>query len=563
MGRMTTLLPAALVLLAAGCATEGDPKPTDVDGEDRPTDGGSSGGGDPTFDLATMPRMDDARLLTRISLDLRGVRPTAEELDRVAADPDELDALVAEFTADPRFGQRAMDMWSEVYLTRSDVFSLSAADFGLEDEAAFARAVGEEPLRILGRVASEDLPWTTLVTADWTMANDQLAAAWGLQHEGPGWGVARYTDGRPAAGVLATNGMWWRYQTTGSNLNRKRANQITRIFTCNDYLVHPIDFDRDLDLLDEAAVENAVQNDPGCVACHVSLDPIAAYLFGFWTVNTDSWLDASLYHPERELLYTSALEVSPSWYGEPGNGLEDLGRQIATDPRFVGCAVEQAWEAMLRRPVSVADTDALNTHREAFLDGGLTLSSLIQSIVTDPRYRAGDSADERVESAGGVPTKMVTPDLLASQVEALTGFRWTYAGYDILQSDIVGLRTLAGGADGRTVVSSAKSPNATVLLVQERLAELGAVHAVERALGGDELEIFLIDLEATPSEADRTAQIQHLHRSIFGREVATDSEEVTANTELWQALYAIDGSAAAAWAGLLTALLRDPEFLLY
>ena len=49
--------------------------------------------------------------------------------------------------------------------------------------------------------------------------------------------MARYQDGRPAAGVLATNGLWWRYRSTASNANRKRANQASRILLCQDYLV--------------------------------------------------------------------------------------------------------------------------------------------------------------------------------------------------------------------------------------------------------------------------------------------------------------------------------------
>ena len=553
---MARLIP--LMVLALGCANDPDTKT----GSDT-VDSTPATAADVDFDPATMPRMSDARLLTRISLDLRGVRPTPAELDRLAADPDQLDVLVDEFVADPRFGDRVMEMWSEVYLTRSDLFGLQAADFDLDNEATFARAVGEEPLRILGRVAAEDMPWTELVLGDWTMADEQLAAAWNLDYEGPGWAPARYTDGRPAAGILATNGMWWRYTTTGSNMNRKRANQISRILTCNDYLVHPIQFDRDLDLLDQDAVDNAVQNDPACVACHVSLDPLAAYLFGFWTVNTESWLDASIYHPEREQLWVDTLETPPAWYGEAGSGLGGLGAQIASDPRFVSCAVQQAFEGLLRRSSTVDDQGALTVHREAFLAGELRISALLKSVVHDPRYRAGDSADARVDAHGGVPTKLVTADLLASQIEGLTGFRWRYADYDMLQSDIVGLRTLAGGADGRTVVQSAHSPNATIVLVQKRLAELAAVYAVEHALAGEDSALFIVDLTAVPSDEDSAAQIQHLHRAVFGRNVDTDGDEVLANSELWDALYALDGSPEAAWAGVLVALLRDPDLLLY
>ena len=52
-------------------------------------------------------------------------------------------------------------------------------------------------------------------------------------------------------------------------------------------------------------------------------------------------------------------------------------------------------------------------------------------------------------------------------------------------------------------------------------------------------------------------------RAIFGDRVEADGEEVLANLELWEALYEVDGSSEAAWSGLLSALLRDPDFLFY
>ena len=53
---------------------------------------------------------------------------------------------------------------------------------------------------------------------------------------------ARYTDGRPAAGVLATNGLWWRYTTTDSNMNRTRAAAISRLLLCEDFMARPVSF---------------------------------------------------------------------------------------------------------------------------------------------------------------------------------------------------------------------------------------------------------------------------------------------------------------------------------
>lgn len=502
-----------------------------------------------------VPQMAAVKVLERASLDLRGVRPSVAELEAVEADPDALDAQIDTYLADPRFAERVMDLWSEVYLTRTETWSIAGSAYG-QDDVEFSTAVGDEPLRVLGHIAENDLPYTELVTGDWTMANEPLAAAWPLDYTGSGWQKSRYTDGRPAAGVLATNGLWWRYTSTDSNANRKRANAISRIFLCNDYLSRPIDFDRNVNLLDEAAVQEALTTNPSCVNCHSSLDPIASYLFGFWWYDYSNPLEARQYFPEREQRWKTYNGTAPAWYGEPGYDLADLGQQIAADHRFPECATQQAYELLLRREVTVGDAASLVAHRNAFLRGGLTVRSLLRSVVSDPRYRAG-ATDE----AGYVPIKMATPDLLASQVEDLTGYRWTYAGYDMMRSDAVGVRTLAGGADGYDVTAAATSPNATLVLVQERLAEAAAAYVVHE----EPSRLFTLDFTETV-ESDReavVAQIQHLHLRFFGNRVAADGPEVEAALALWSDVYAIERDPSAAWVGVVSALLRDPDLLFY
>lgn len=504
----------------------------------------------------TVPAMDPVAALVRTSMDLRGVRPTPEEVARVEEDAAQLDVLVDEYLADPRFEARVRDLWSEIYLTRTESLPLSAASYGLDDQATFERSIGDEPLRILGRIAAEDRPYTELVTGDWTMADEMLATIWPIEREeGEGWQPARYTDGRPAAGVLATNSLWWRYTSTASNANRKRANAVSRILLCNDYLVRPIEFDRNVNLLDEGAVADALRTNPACVSCHVSLDPLASYFFGFWWYDFTP-LDNSYYHPDRELLYRDYTGVAPAYYGEPGYTLAELGQQIAADHRFPQCAATQAFELLLRRDATVDDSDAILRHRDAFIEGGLTVRSLVRSVVTDPMYRAGAT-----DAPGYVPLKMVTPDLLASTVEDLTGFRWTYGGYDMLQTDRYGYRTLAGGADGYAVTATAISANATLLLVQERLAEAAASWVVEN----EPARLFTIDFTETPDTAREAmiAQIQALHLRLYAHRVSADGEEVAAALDLWEQLYAVERDPRQAWVGLLTALLRDPDFLYY
>ncbi len=503
---------------------------------------------------SSVPTLDDAALLTRASLDLRGRRPSIVELDALAADPGARDGMIDAMFDLPEFETRVASIYADIYLTRQDEWVLSASAVGLDDEATYVQSVGDEVPRFIGRVAATDRPWTDLVTADWTMADETLRTIWPLTGDGSGWQESRYTDGRPALGVLGTNSFWWRYPSSESNLGRGRANAISKLLLCNDYLARDIEFDRSVDLSDEAAVREALETNPSCVSCHVSLDPLAANLFVFYTLYEYSPVEQATWHPDRETMWEDTLGVAPAYFGQPTANIWEMSRAIAADRRFVTCAVEQASSALLQRPSTIADAEALTAHREAFLAGGLTLRALYRSVLESDAYRASGERGVR---------KLVTPDLLASQVEALTGYRLTSDGWDLLRNGTLGLRLLAGGADGVYVTSNVNTPNVTTLLVQERLAEAAATYvaAVDHAAP---THLFTsIDFTETPATARDAMvnQLQELHRAVLS--TPADDAEVDALLALWSDLYADGADAEAAWAGVLTALLRDPTFVVY
>lgn len=506
----------------------------------------------------SIPRAPALTLARRLSLDLRGIPPTLEEYREIEGDESRLEEMIDAWMRDERFEERIVSMYSEVYLTKTEQFPFTAYDLHLPDQNAFVRSLGEEALRIVAHVASNDLPYTDIATGDFTMADETLASAFPIDRPaGEGWLPSQYTDGRPAAGVLSTNGFMWRYTSTASNANRKRANQASRILLCSDYLTRAVDFDRNVNLLDEGAVLDALNTNPACVSCHVSLDPLGSYFYGFWWLTEDSSIEASVYHPDRERYWEQITGVAPGYYGSPGNSLADLGQQIASDPRFVECAVETAFELMMRRESTVDDQDQLTVHRQAFLEGDLTMRALLRSIAADPEYTADHSAIEGAQSR-----KLVTPDLLASQIEALTGYRWTYLGADMMQTDTLGVRTLAGGADGFAVTKTATMPNATSILTQQRLAE-GAVAYLFATDPARLLERVDFTEDPVADRALMSEQIVDLFLALHGRAVEAGSPEVEAMLSLWDELYAIDEQPRTAWQGLVYAMLRDPEFATY
>lgn len=509
-------------------------------------------------------RLDAEAWVVRASLDLRGVRPTLDEIRAVHADPAAAEALVASFVDDPRFPDRLADLYAELFLTRTEDWSVDPGAFGLVDEldrTAFVQDVGDEPLQILAEIARADLPWTEAVLGDWTMATPVLSRVHPVDRDdGEGWTRARYTDGRPAAGVLATNGLWWRYGSTPSNANRGRAAQVSRLFLCVDYAEVSVPFDGSLDLLDEEAVAAAIREDRSCAACHDQLDPLAGYLYGFWYPDPGNPLDIVAYHPEREQLWKDLTGVAPAIDDEPGYALRDLGRALAADEAFPGCAVEQAWDMLVRREPGDDEEAGRIAVRNAFVAQDLSIRALYRTLVTTDAYRRVDEA--------GVGLRVASPDLLAAQIEDLTGFRMVLPnGWDLLATDRVGVKGLAGGADGRTTTRNADAPNATMVLVQERLAELAAAHVVVADWSkapADRHLLHQVDIDApTDDLANVRAQLVDLHARIFGRDVTPDGAQVEAHLELWTALVALHDDPVEAWTGVVAAFLRDPDLLLY
>ena len=525
-----------------GCPGDSEPEPTDL-------------GGLSTRDL-----------LVRASIDLRGVRPSADELAQVKADPDALEPLIDAFLLDEGWSTQAMDLLGYAYLTRIETYYLLADQYGfggVEDIGLFTASVGQEALQVAKRIAEEDLPWTEIVTADWTMANEYIATMLPVDYPAgeTGWQQVQYTDGRPTAGILTTSTMWIRYTSTPSNVNRGRANAVSRMLLCNDYLDREIEFDRDINLLDEALVLDAIQNNPGCNACHSSLDPLASHFFGFMHI-ADGGAELVTYHAERENWWELITGTSPGYYGQHTADLTDLGWAMAYDTRLASCAVETFYEGLLQRDVQIEDTQRLLKHLSVFENNGLTLRALYRSVINGPEYRGKNVS-------GTVSAKMVRPEQFASQVEALTGYRMTAYNYDLLQTDLFGIRTLAGGVDGESVTQPPKSPNVTTVLAQERIAEAASWTVVEADARGDEAPLLFDEVDFsenldTARDAVRS-QLESLHVHVLSHDPdeETDSAAIDASESLWGAIYDATNDPKAAWAGVLSALLRDPEFIFY
>jgi hypothetical protein len=519
-----------------------------------------TGAPDASLDDSRYTALDAPRLLRRMSLDLRGVLPSVAALDAVEADPAQLTAYRDDWLGDPRLEDRLVLLLAERWHTRIDEFLIFYLEYqelsgDSESEYPFERAVGEEPLRLMAHVAVNDLPWTDIVTADYTVANPLLADIWPLDHPGgEGWAVSHYTDERPAAGVLSTNGLWWRYYSTVTNYNRARVAAITRLLICEDYATRSISFSESGALSDGAALEDAIRESPYCMGCHAAIDPIAVTLFGFWPANEYNIHEVDTYHPEREALGAELLGVEAEWYGDPVYGLNELGQHIAADPRFSRCAVQSMAELLWRRPAGVADFDRIEVLRQAFTDADQRMLPLLAAITDDAVYQAGE-----VEDGSEVTTRMLSPDQLSTAIADLTGFAWTWAGFDQMDNDTYGYRALAGGVDGAYITTAQAAPGMTWALVVQRLAEAATSHDLRDGLAGSVL-LDGIDEDARPGDPVFDALLDQLHWRLYA--TRPDASWRAGISAVWESVSAAEG-AAEAWRAVVVAMLRDPAFVGY
>jgi len=525
------------------------------DSDDGPTDDGGQ----------AREALTPVALLTRASLDLRGVRPQLSELSRIEAHPEEVDEMIATFVDDPAFGERVKDMFAGAWRTRIDTYRLPAEAYEGENAALTHAAIGEEPLNLIAYIALNDLSFATLLESPDTFVDPRLMELWPLEPVDddngmklpPGVVRARYVDGRPAAGVLSMNAVYWRHASTVENANRGRANALSQALLCQSYLDRPIDFPSDLDLTDSESIRTAIATNPACQGCHSTLDPLASYLWGFNYGDVDQ--PRPEYSAANERAWQVYTDAAPGFFGKTGDRMVDLAAHVASDERFVACTVRRVYEGMLGRRSTLSDEGALAVHREAFIEGGLRLKSLARSILTDPSYR-GEAWEPRF---GGAPEpvydKVAPVGVLSSSLIDLSGYALTYDGRPATRLDVA-LRPLAGGSDrGDTTNVSTGA-----VLVQRRLAQAGALFAVDTAVAGESsggrLDEFLAgaDLESTPSSEDLVALV----RLVRSETLEAADPEIDALLGVWAEVAEIE-SPTDAWVAVVTAALADPNHLLY
>ena len=528
--------------------------------------------------------------LVRTSMVLRGVRPSPDELKQVAVDGAALPGLVDRYLASPEFGATIKDLHNEtLWLRTNDVkytfrpIPGTAFPTGTFQESA--EAVSEEPLRLIEHVVMTDRPYSEIVTANYTFANGVAAAIWGLPYTGDGatWQKTSWqqaVEPRPAAGILSSSQLYFRYRSAGANYHRGRANEISRSLLCHDYLAADIIVDTSIDLADPEVVANAVVANPSCAGCHQTLDPLGSFLPAFRANiavgNITEYPVPDMYRRNREQQWMTTTKRPPGFFGVPATGIDGLGALIAADPRFARCAAQRFASYFTERDQESLPVAWISRLTEAFNASGLNAKALARAIVLSDEFRAshvaagqGAAGDEAAEELVGL--QKIRPEQLDRMMQDLTGFRWqTNASgkignvpigvANLLQSDAVGFRALAGGIDSLFVTLPSHTYNAVATLVLRRLAAdaAGFVVTADFAKPNRATRKLLTLVDATTrTPAEIRSQLAALHLRIYGQLDAADSAEVELTYGLFADTLAQANDVPRAWKTTIAAMLQD------
>ncbi|MBI4703571.1 MAG: hypothetical protein HY744_20865 [Deltaproteobacteria bacterium] len=548
--------------------------------------------------LAAAELADPSATLRRAAIILAGRLPTAAE-SRVVAEAGlpGLEVALDELMAEEGFVEHVV--WSYAEPFETDAFLLNAAyllpleiypsarwfqtasratveQYGLRNayelETLAHYGIAREPLALVARVVREDRPLTEVLTADYFMVTPLSARSYGVtdvtfddENDGLEFAPAKL-EGVPHAGVLTSPMILNRYQTSVTNLNRRRAQMVYRWFLGTDLLRH----DEQALELGALAGNNPARDQPACATCHAELDPVAGCFQG--------WDERGVLVPDVEWpaeMPTAGFAGEELPAADTGEGLQWLGQRIAANERFALASVYTAYRGLTGLDPLVAPTDVssptygvrfaaffaqdtlFRAVAQQFAASGYNLKVIVKELVLSPYFRAHASGplgpeQELLLARLGVG-QLLTPEELHRKIAAVLGIPWYVWGEMRLTNRPRDparqgrLQIAYGGMDGATMKSRVRQSTGLMAAVAERMANEMACYAVARdfqrgagerllfppvEVDGAEYDVLELEpesqagMEIPSAVAGIKAAMVQLHTRLLGETLAPDDPEI-------------------------------------
>lgn len=435
-------------------------------------------------------------------------------------------------------------IFNQKFQSIDPVTQLEKSDYVYSD--AVLNEVAEAPLELIAHVVQNNLPYTEVITAPYTMVSEKTAEIYktGLtpapgafvpainrgQHISTGpraqpkydWTASQEVE-IPHAGVLSEPAFLQQYPTTATNRNRARSR-----WTYQHFLGVDIE-NSAARTIDSAALtdnDNPTMNNPACTACHIRLDPLAGAFQHFGERGTFHDQPRGLNALDDGYRRSKLFKAGDTWYrdmrlpgfeqvltADPLNSLHQAAELIAKDPRFATGTVKFWWpalfgESILDDNLSSAQYDAkltaLNHFADYFAANNFALKPLLVEMLMSDWFRGKAPSAEATESpatyTGG--KRLLTPEELYNKTLDLTGV----ADANLLK----GFKLSFGGIDSVSATKRQRDLSHIMLRVVERhaLSKSCTIVATEFNKPKEERKLFtLVERQTLPTSAYQTIEV--------------------------------------------------------
>lgn len=352
---------------------------------------------DPEPDASEPHPLNAFELASRLSYFLWGSAPDDALLQVAAAGelstPAQLQAVVDRLLNDAK-SERFIESFAGQWLGARKVLSHPTLPRLYDWTPGVARAAGQEIRLYFADFLRSDRSWFEFPLSDFNYADRVLAKFYAIPVKLPDFGPLErlefHEDQRAGffglAGFLAISS--YDRRTSPS----KRGDWIARSLLCADLPKPPPDVPQ----LDNEAEDTSTLNvrqrleqhraDPGCAPCHALFDPYGLALEEFGPIG----LYRTSYEDGTPVDATATLPSSAAHpEGLPVEGLSDLARAVAEDPRFGRCLATTLLNYGLGRVITPNDEPHLQAALDGWLAAGQTPSirRLIHALVATDAFR--------------------------------------------------------------------------------------------------------------------------------------------------------------------------------
>lgn len=270
--------------------------------------------------------------------------------------------------------------------------------YGAIKSATLPTAFNEETVRFLMETIKADLPYKTLLTANYTYANTELAQYYGSSAVTSGWAKSTFDSNDPRSGTgLLGHASFLASRILGETNPSpiKRGNFVREVLMCQE-LPPPQKAGFDIEVKDTDSNRDATvrhTKDPGCQQCHQFLDGIGFGLENYGSNGLYRLTETALNGEVKNIistgdiksLYSAETTLDPNSEKFDFATVPDLANLIANSGQGAACYSRQFYRYVVGREAAEADENIIPVYSANMREGG-GMKKMLIDLATNPSF---------------------------------------------------------------------------------------------------------------------------------------------------------------------------------